>query len=197
MTPGFFAAASAEIDESADIGLGTKIWQGGVIREHATLGRECVVGRNAYVDAGVRIGDRCKIQNHALLYAPAVLADGVFIGPAVVLTNDHNPRAVTPAGALKNAQDWQAVGVTIDEGASIGARSVVLGGIRVGRWALVGAGAVVTRDVPAHALVVGVPAKQVGWVGRDGRRLHQVDSTTWQSFSGELFNVTTHGLGPA
>jgi acetyltransferase-like isoleucine patch superfamily enzyme len=109
-----------------------------------------------------------KLQNYSLIYEPARLGDGVFVGPAAVLTNDEYPRAVTPDGQLKTGDDWTAVGVTIDEGAAIGARAVCVAPVRIGRWALVAAGAVVVKDVPDFALVVGVPARQVGWVGRAG-----------------------------
>jgi UDP-2-acetamido-3-amino-2,3-dideoxy-glucuronate N-acetyltransferase len=161
-------AAGADVDERAEIGSGTLIWHLAQIRENARLGRNCVVGRGAYVGPGVRIGDNGKLQNHALVYEPAELGDGVFIGPAAVLTNDEYPRAVSPDGALKSAHDWTAVGVTIGDGASIGARAVCVAPVRVGRWALVAAGAVVTKDVPDFGLVVGVPARRVGWVGRAG-----------------------------
>ena len=131
------------------------------------IGRACVVGRGAYVGPGVRIGDHVKIQNYALVYHPAVLDDGVFVGPAVVLTNDLNPRSVDPAGRPKSATDWTPVAVHVKEGASLGARAVCVAPVTVGRWAMVGAGAVVVDDVPDFALVVGVPARRVGWVGRE------------------------------
>lgn len=117
---------------------------------------------------GVRIGDNVKLQNYALVYEPAELGDGVFVGPAVVLTNDRNPRSVGPEGRQKRGGDWEAVGVTVAEGASLGARSVCVAPLRIGRWAMVAAGAVVTHDVPDFGLVVGVPARRVGWVGRSG-----------------------------
>lgn len=164
-------SASADVDASARIGDDSVVWHLAQVRELAVLGADCIVGRGAYVDRGVEIGGRTKIQNHALVYAPATIGDGVFIGPAAVLTNDIHPRAVAPDGSLKEADDWHAAGVTIGDGASIGARAVILPGVTVGTWALVGAGAVVTRDVPPHALVVGNPARHTGWVGLAGVRL--------------------------
>ncbi|MCS0638113.1 acetyltransferase [Streptomyces sp. LP05-1] len=162
---------TAQVDDSATIGAGSSVWELAQIREGATLGEGCVVGRGAYVGTGVRVGNNVKLQNYALVYEPAELGDGVFVGPAVVLTNDHNPRSVDPEGNQKRGGDWEAVGVKVAEGASLGARSVCVAPVRVGRWAMVAAGAVVTRDVPDFALVVGVPARQVGWVGRAGERL--------------------------
>jgi UDP-2-acetamido-3-amino-2,3-dideoxy-glucuronate N-acetyltransferase len=170
----------ADVDERATIGPDTTIWHLAQIRENAVLGRECIVGRGAYVGPGVRLGDRVKLQNHALVYEPAVLEDGVFIGPAVVLTNDLYPRSVDVDGKLKRPDDWDALGVTVREGASIGARAVIVAGRTVGRWALVAAGAVVTKDVPDFALVVGVPARRVGWVGRAGEPLEDQGGGNWR-----------------
>jgi UDP-2-acetamido-3-amino-2,3-dideoxy-glucuronate N-acetyltransferase len=159
---------SADVDERAELGEGTTVWHLAQVREHAVLGRNCIVGRGAYVGPGVRMGDNCKLQNHALVYEPAVLGDGVFVGPAVVFTNDHYPRAVSPDGALKRGDDWEAVAVVVYEGASIGARSVCVAPLIIGRWALVAAGSVVVKDVPDYALVAGVPARRLRWVGRAG-----------------------------
>jgi UDP-2-acetamido-3-amino-2,3-dideoxy-glucuronate N-acetyltransferase len=161
-------APGADVDERATIGDGTSIWHLAQVREDATLGDNCNIGRGAYIGPGVRLGANVKLQNYALVYEPAQLADGVFVGPAAVLTNDEYPRSVTPEGRLKTGDDWRAVGVVVGEGASIGARAVCVAPVTIGRWALVAAGAVVTKDVPDFALVVGVPARRVGWVGRAG-----------------------------
>ncbi|GAA2477667.1 acyltransferase [Streptomyces gobitricini] len=166
---------TAQVADDAEIGSGSSVWELAQIREGAKLGEGCVVGRGAYVGTGVRMGDNCKLQNYALVYEPAELGDGVFIGPAVVLTNDHNPRSVDPDFKQKRGGDWEAVGVRIADGASIGARSVCVAPLEIGRWAMVAAGAVVTKDVPDFALVVGVPARQVGWVGRSGVKLVERD----------------------
>ncbi len=159
---------SADVDDAAVLGAGTSVWHLAQVREGAVLGEHCVVGRGAYVGSGVTLGDHCKVQNYALVYEPAELADGVFVGPAVVLTNDQYPRAVNPDGSLKAGDDWNRVGVSVREGASIGAAAACVAPVTIGRWALVAAGSVVVDDVPDFALVVGVPARRIGWVGRAG-----------------------------
>jgi acetyltransferase-like isoleucine patch superfamily enzyme len=190
-----FLHDSAEVSPEASVGNGTSIWHLAQVREHARIGRECVIGRAAYIGTGVEIGDRTKVQNFALVYEPARIGAGVFIGPAVVLTNDAYPRSVDADLQLKRSDDWDAAGVTIGDGASIGARSVVLAGVSVGSWALIGAGSTVIRDVPAHALVVGNPAVQKGWVGRTGKRMTTDDSGAYVCpDTGDRFTETDNVL---
>jgi acetyltransferase-like isoleucine patch superfamily enzyme len=182
---------SADVSDDAKIGEGSAVWHLAQVREHAVLGENCIVGRGAYVGEGVVMGDNCKLQNYALVYEPAVLEDGVFVGPAVVFTNDHYPRAVTPEGTLKRGDDWEPVGVTVREGASIGARSVCVAPVTIGRWALVAAGSVVVKDVPDFALVAGVPARRTRWVGHVGVPLEPDGDGRWRCpASGRLYEET-------
>ena len=170
-----FVAQDAMIEDKAILGRGTKVWGLAHIREGAIIGASCVVGRGSYIGPSVVVGDNCKIQNNALVYEPAILGDGVFIGPGVTLTNDLFPRAINPNGEVKSATDWNPVGVVIEDGASIGARAVCVAPVRVGSWAMVAAGAIVTKDVKSFSLVRGVPAHHVGWVGRAGHPLLPAD----------------------
>lgn len=191
-------AAGADVDARARVGRGSKVWSGAVVREGASVGGECVIGRDAYIGPGVSLGRRCKVQNQALVYEPAVLEDGVFVGPAVVLTNDLFPRAVTVDGRLKTPDDWEAVGVTVRAGASVGARAVCVAPVVIGRWAMVAAGAVVTHDVPDYALVAGVPARRVGWVGPAGHPLEQGEDGTFRCpATGQVFLEAEGELVPA
>ncbi len=180
---------SVLVGDSTEIGDGTQIWHNSQIRENASIGEKCVIGRNVYIGPGLKIGSNCKIQNNALIYEPASMADGVFIGPGVILTNDQYPRAVNSDLSLKSGSDWNAVGVTIDEGASIGAGSVCVAPVVIGRWALVAAGSVVTRNVPDFALVGGVPARQLGWVGKNGHKLVEEKGFFKCPSSGDLFEL--------
>ena len=175
MSDGPFIHPSADVAADATIGAGTRVWHHAQVRAGAVIGRECILGKDVYIDAGVRIGDRVKLQNGALVYHGATIEDGVFIGPRAVLTNDRHPRAITPNGRLQDAGDWAVGPIRVHFGASIGAGAIVLPGVTIGRWAMVAAGAVVARDVADHALVAGVPARPVGWVCPCGRRLVPVD----------------------
>lgn len=170
---------SSDVAETATIGDGSSVWHLAQVREDARIGKNCVIGRGAYVGTGVKMGDNCKLQNYALVYEPAELEDGVFVGPAAVFTNDHYPRSIAPDGSLKRADDWEAVGVTCRTGASIGARAVCIAPITIGRWAMVAAGSVVTKDVPDFALVAGVPARRIRWVGRAGVPLDKAGDGAW------------------
>jgi len=186
---------SADVDDRAQIGDGSSVWHLAQVREGAVLGSHCIVGRGAYVGPGVKMGDNCKLQNYALVYEPAVLEDGVFVGPAAVFTNDHYPRAVAPDGSLKSAADWEPVGVTVRTGASIGARAVCVAPVTVGRWALVAAGSVVVKDVPDFALVAGVPARFIRWVGKAGVPLEALGDGRFRCpETGDLYTETAGTL---
>jgi UDP-2-acetamido-3-amino-2,3-dideoxy-glucuronate N-acetyltransferase len=166
--------STADVDPSAQIGQGSCVWHLAQVRDDAVIGSNCIVGRGAYIGSGVKVGDNCKIQNYALVYEPAVLGNGVFIGPAAILTNDQYPRAVNTDGSIKLGSDWDSVGVEICEGASIGAGAICVAPVKIGAWSLVAAGAVVKDDVPNFALVAGVPAKKIRWVGRAGKPLIKI-----------------------
>lgn len=160
--------ATADVSASAHIGDGTVVWHYAQLREDCVVGENVVIGRGVYVGNGVSIGANSKIQNYALIYEPAVLEAGVFIGPGVILTNDEYPRAVNPDCSQKSGSGWNPVGVTIREGASIGAGSICVAPVEIGAWALVAAGSTITKNVPAFALMAGVPARGIRWVGKAG-----------------------------
>jgi len=168
--------ATADIEPDVTIGPRTSVWHRAQLRTGATIGADCVIGRDAFIDEGVSVGDRAKIQNAALVYHGVTVEDGVFIGPNAILTNDRYPRAITSTGDLARADDWEVSPILLHEGCSIGAGAIVVAGVDVGRFATVGAGAVVTKTVPDHALVAGNPAHRLGWVCGCGRRL--VDGST-------------------
>ena len=162
---------TAEIDDGAIIGDGTKVWHHAQVREGARVGRECVLGKGVYVDKDVVVGDRCKIQNRASIFHGVTLEDGVFVGPHAVFANDTFPRAINPDGSLKSEDDWTVERTHVGRGASVGAGAVVLPGVTIGAWALVAAGAVVTANVPDHAIVKGNPARLAGFACTCGRPL--------------------------
>jgi len=154
---------TAIVEAGAAVGEGTKVWHLSHIRSGSRIGDDCIIGFAVYVDTGVVIGDRCKIQNHVSVYQGVVLEDDVFVGPAAAFTNDRYPRA--------NPTTWEIVATSVRRGASIGANATIVCGVELGAWSMVGAGALVTTDVPPHGLVTGAPARLRGWVCTCGRPL--------------------------
>ncbi len=176
-----FIHPSAEVSDNAFIGEDTKIWHLVQVRSEAHIGSECVIGRGVFIDIHVKIGNRVKIQNYVSVYDGVTIEDGVFVGPYVAFTNDKLPRAVNPDGSLKGANDWTICYTRIREGASLGANATILCGVTIGRWAMVGSGAVVTRDVPDFGVVVGNPARLIGYVCKCGKRLPEgLDPETYE-----------------
>lgn len=169
----------AIVSKDAKIGSGAKIWHNAQVREQAIIGENVIISKDAYIGTGVRVGNNSKIQNSALVYEPAIIDDGVFIGPGVILTNDHFPRAVNSDLTLKSGSDWEIVGVHVGTGAAIGAGAICIAPLSVGKWATIGAGSVVTKNVPDFALVVGNPARQIGWVGKSGVKLEDSDNNVF------------------
>jgi acetyltransferase-like isoleucine patch superfamily enzyme len=163
--------ASADLESDVSVGPRTSIWNRAVLRNGASVGAECIIGRDAFIDEGVHLGDRVKVQNGALVYHGVTVGNGVFIGPGAILTNDRYPRAITATGELARGDDWTVSPIELRDGCSIGAGAVVVAGTTIGRFATVGAGAIVTRDVPDFALVAGNPARRLGWVCACGSRL--------------------------
>lgn len=166
--------STADVSSQAKIGENVKIWHQAQIREGAVIGDNCILAKNVYIDKNVRIGANCKIQNNCSVYHGTILEDGVFLGPHCVLTNDKNPRAINPDGTLKDDSSWEEGKIIIKYGASLGARVVVLPNITIGRFALIGAGSVVTKDVPDFGLVYGNPAKLMGYVDKSGKKSKQI-----------------------
>jgi len=171
---------TADVSPQAAIGSGARIWQHVQVREGATLGENCILSKGVYVDSGVVIGNNVKVQNYVSIYHGVTLEDGVFCGPHCVFTNDKSPRAINPDGTLKAATDWAVTPTLVRYGASIGANAVIVCGVTIGRWAMVGSGAVVTRNVPDYGLVIGNPARLHGFVCPCGVRLtaHHSDAQT-------------------
>jgi UDP-2-acetamido-3-amino-2,3-dideoxy-glucuronate N-acetyltransferase len=185
---GTYVHPSACVDEGAVVGEGTKVWHFCHVMPGATLGRDCSLGQNVFVADGVRVGDRVKIQNNVSIYQGVTLEDDVFCGPSMVFTNVRNPRSAFPTPA----ENYQST--LVRRGATIGANATIVCGTTLGKWAFIAAGAVVTKDVPANALMAGVPARRIGWAcdcglvlvlddgvaacPACGRRYREVDSDT-------------------
>ncbi len=162
---------TADVSDAANIGAGTSIWHQCQIREDTQIGENCIFGKGIYIDFGVKIGDNVKVQNYVSIYHGVKIEDGVFVGPHVCFTNDNLPRAINADGSPKNTDDWVLGRILVKHGAALGANSTILPKVIIGAWAMVGSGAVVTKDVPDHGLVVGNPARLIGFVCPCGHRL--------------------------
>jgi acetyltransferase-like isoleucine patch superfamily enzyme len=165
-----FVHPTATVEEGAMLGEGTRVYHYSHVRKGARLGKNCIVGGHVYIDTDVVVGDNCKIQSGARLYHGLTVEDGVFIGPGAQFANDLYPRAINPDGSLKSVDDWEVSPTRVKFGASIGMGSNILCGLTIGRWAMVGMGAVVVKDVPDYGLVIGNPAKMIGYVDENGRK---------------------------
>lgn len=179
-----FVHESSYVDDGAVIGDGTRIWHFSHVLRDARVGHDCNIGQNVMIGAGVVVGDRCKIQNNVSVYENVTLEDGVFCGPSCVFTNVINPRA-----EIERKDELRPT--SVGRGASIGANATIVCGNDIGEYAFIAAGAVVTETVPAHALIVGVPGRRVGWVSRAG---HKLDETLTCPASGERYRETPNGL---
>jgi acetyltransferase-like isoleucine patch superfamily enzyme len=163
MRDGVFLHPTAAVDDRAEIGEGTKIWINVQVREGARIGRNCILSKDVYVDHGVSIGDNCKVQNSVSVYNGVTIENDVFVGPNACFTNDKVPRACN--------SEWKVTPTQVGRGASIGANATIVCGITIGEYAMIAAGAVVTKDVPPFALVMGNPARVVGRVDEAGNRV--------------------------
>ena len=171
MTADFYVHPTSDVSPAAKIGEGTKIWQHCQVRENAVIGANCILSKGVYIDEGVQIGSNVKIQNGISIYHGVTLEDGVFCGPHCVFTNDKRPRAINPDGSLKGGDDWEVSETLVRKGASIGAHATIVCGVQIGEWAMIGAGAVVTKNVPDYGLVIGNPARLYGFVCPCGQKL--------------------------
>lgn len=184
----YFAHSSAVIDEGCTIGEDTKIWHFSHIMPGALIGSRCNIGQNVVISPGVILGNNVKVQNNVSIYTGVICEDDVFLGPSCVFTNVINPRSAV------NRRD-QYMKTTVHKGASIGANATIVCGNDIGEYAFIGAGAVVTKEVPAYALLVGNPAQQIGWMSRHGHRLEfDTDSIAICPESGEKYKLINHRI---
>lgn len=173
----YFAHQTADIAENVEIGENTKIWNNAQIREDVKVGNNCTISKNVYLDFGVKVGNNCKIQNNTSIYHGVTISDGVFVGPHVIFANDKLPRAINPDGGPKENDDWVVGKTQVKYGASIGAHSVILPDVTIGTYAMIGAGSVVTKNVPDYTLVYGNPAREHGHVCSCGESIYFKDDT--------------------
>jgi len=186
MNTDFFVHPSAIIEEGAEIGAGTRIWHFSHIMPGCKVGNHCNIGQNVVIMPGVTLGNNVKVQNNVSLYTGVTCEDDVFLGPSCVFTNVINPRS-----AIERKNEYKETRVL--KGASIGANATIICGHQIGRYAFIGAGAVVTKDVPDYALFFGNPAKQEGWVSEYGHRLHFNDSAfALCPESGDKYSLVDH-----
>ncbi len=188
VAPGYRAHHTAWIDDRAEIGEGSTLWMNVQVREHAKIGKNCVIAKDVYVDQHVEIGHGCKIQNGTSIYYGVKIEELVFIGPHVAFTNDRIPRAFS--------KGWIASPTLVKRGASIGANATIRCGLEIGEYAMIGAGAVVTKDVEAYSMVIGNPARHIGYVNQDGIRLDsdgnpveddpEFNGSTWLPGAGKI-----------
>jgi UDP-2-acetamido-3-amino-2,3-dideoxy-glucuronate N-acetyltransferase len=180
-----FIDSSAIVDDGAALGAGTRVWHFSHVCSGARIGMRCSLGQNVYIGNDVRVGDNVKIQNNVSVYDAVTIEDDVFCGPSMVFTNVYNPRA-----AVVRKDEYRRT--LVQRGATIGANATIVCGVTLGRYAFIAAGAVVTRDVPAYALMAGVPARQQGWISRHGERLAiapGVDGSATCPHTGDTYTV--------
>ena len=178
----YFAHPTAVIDKGCTIGNGSKIWHFSHLMEKAEIGENCNIGQNVFIANNVVLGKNVKVQNNVSLYSGVICEDDVFLGPSMVFTNVKNPRS-----AISRKDKFEQT--LIKQGVSVGANATIVCGVTIGSYAFIGAGAVITKDVPPFALMVGVPAKQDGWTSEDGERLHFTDGIAICKESGEKYKL--------